>query len=357
MKFEDEVKKYVGRCLKAAKPGVEPHVFEALWDGDTQGWFLALVVDGEDVNVLSYGGDFRMFAGDVPPWPEARVASEVGRRLEQLGWTVWFPRPETPDDDAPTYAQRSQASTCTQCGNLFLPNDSPYVPNDICWPCKQERARKRAIDKRKQQLLESPSPPASEIPIIICLIAGVGASEQRMSAMADNPFPELVRVLKLASQAEVDLDTNPEFDESTLRVALGHTRRIVHELLAEHEEPSPEWRFSADLLEFEGQKIWVSRLGDGTRLRTMMRMVSQLGGATRMRFFSKSALSVRDAHILRMLNVSGGTAHESALLQAAQDFGSEDAVRHTLRRLEDLGCVTSNGTMVTLTEKGQILAT
>jgi hypothetical protein len=92
---------------------------EALWDGDTHGWFLRITlvthsdespawgyVTSEDghfarpLGMLRYGGDIRLFNGQVPPWPEAIVARRAGARVaDALGLKLWFPSPNEPRDD------------------------------------------------------------------------------------------------------------------------------------------------------------------------------------------------------------------------------------------------------------------
>jgi hypothetical protein len=63
----------------------EPTCIQALWDGDSRGWFINLgVVMREGVAfkehhlaVISLGNDARLFNGQVPPWPESIEAQEL----------------------------------------------------------------------------------------------------------------------------------------------------------------------------------------------------------------------------------------------------------------------------------------
>ncbi|MFG1868753.1 hypothetical protein [Micromonospora arborensis] len=85
---------------------------EAVWNGDTQGWFVDLVVivqrvgqhhdeyDEVSLTGLSFGTDVRLFTGEVPPWPEAVRATEQGRAIAQhLGVPFHFTSPTAPDVD------------------------------------------------------------------------------------------------------------------------------------------------------------------------------------------------------------------------------------------------------------------
>ncbi|MBB2948286.1 hypothetical protein FB565_008069 [Actinoplanes lutulentus] len=89
---------------------------EACWDGDTQGWFVVLVAivrrpgprhpdfDEADLCVLRFGGDIRLFNGQVPPWPEAVRATEQGQAVAQrMGVPFHFASPDEPDDEAPRW--------------------------------------------------------------------------------------------------------------------------------------------------------------------------------------------------------------------------------------------------------------
>jgi hypothetical protein len=86
---------------------------EAVWDGDTRGWFVELLAiverpgrrhprfDEVSLAVLRHGGDIRLFNGGVPPLPEAIDAAEHGEALARvLGVPFQFASPTTRDDQA-----------------------------------------------------------------------------------------------------------------------------------------------------------------------------------------------------------------------------------------------------------------
>lgn len=92
-----------------ALPG-PPSAVEALWDGDTEGWFVVLVgvmLDSKTEHHLAtvqHGTDIRALNGEVPPWPEAEEAIRVGRALAgRLGVPFYFASPNEPDDTAPRW--------------------------------------------------------------------------------------------------------------------------------------------------------------------------------------------------------------------------------------------------------------
>jgi hypothetical protein len=89
---------------------------EALWDGDTQGWCVDLVAivprpgrhherfDEVLLTVMRHSGDIRLFNGQVPPWTEARQATEQGRTVARhVGVPFHFTSPATPDVDLPRW--------------------------------------------------------------------------------------------------------------------------------------------------------------------------------------------------------------------------------------------------------------
>ncbi|MBK3562162.1 hypothetical protein [Streptomyces sp. MBT62] len=83
---------------------------EALWDGDSEGWYVYLMAHTEvplaehRLATVRKGGDLRLFNRAVPPWPEAREAETVGRALaERFGVPFHFPSPDEPDLDAPRW--------------------------------------------------------------------------------------------------------------------------------------------------------------------------------------------------------------------------------------------------------------
>jgi hypothetical protein len=91
-----------------------PVAFEAIWDGDTQGWFVVLLAIVEQpgaehnrytaTNMSFYrrrAGDMRLFNGQAPPWPESAEATADGVALAaHFGVPFHFASPDEPDDRA-----------------------------------------------------------------------------------------------------------------------------------------------------------------------------------------------------------------------------------------------------------------
>jgi hypothetical protein len=97
-------------ATRAARLPGRPVAVEAMWDGDSFGWMvdLVLVTDDPDTEhhlaTIRHGGDMRPLNGTVPPWPEAQEAQRAGGALaERLGVPFHFASPDEPDDEAPRW--------------------------------------------------------------------------------------------------------------------------------------------------------------------------------------------------------------------------------------------------------------
>ncbi|WP_254507765.1 hypothetical protein [Anatilimnocola floriformis] len=120
--------------------GLQPIAFEALWDGDTTGWFVrfsAITADLQThcLTAIRHGGDLRLFNGQVPPWPEAATATELGQEVAALFRAeFYFPSPVHPEDACPRWIERDKGQPCQRCTTLLLQPDScPW--RGVCHHC------------------------------------------------------------------------------------------------------------------------------------------------------------------------------------------------------------------------------
>jgi hypothetical protein len=128
------------------KLGWRPQFIEALWDGDTQGWFLNIAVsakrdDGTFDKAFLWclrggGGDFRLFAGTVPPYPEVAIGRHLLDEIsKEYGIESYFPSEGT-DDSYVYFWERDDTMRCRTCGkHIHIYAHSPT--RDQCWPCEQ----------------------------------------------------------------------------------------------------------------------------------------------------------------------------------------------------------------------------
>jgi hypothetical protein len=133
---------------RVGKLDFKPHVFEALWDGDTQGWFLMLFArrktwTGYNRSCLwslrGAGGDFRLFTGLVPPYPEAYILNYVGTELAKVyDVPFYFPSPQDADDDCPGWWEKDETKRCISCGKYL----SIERKNVVCYHCDLKKDKK-----------------------------------------------------------------------------------------------------------------------------------------------------------------------------------------------------------------------
>jgi hypothetical protein len=144
------------RGLLRAMAG-RPLAFEALWDGDSDGWslsvFAVLPGAGEAYQAVHLwtsnepGGDFRVFRGLVPPWPEAEKAARLGAELSaEFGVPFHFPSPRHPEEDCPRWWEMGSSYPCKRCGIALLQRD-PCPWRGWCYFCHlaDEREKREAL--------------------------------------------------------------------------------------------------------------------------------------------------------------------------------------------------------------------
>ena len=131
-----------------------PDAIEAFWDGDTTGWFVVLTAVFADQTTSESafretvlrswregGGDIRVFTGQVPHWPEAHYARELGREVAtQLSVPFYFASPEHPEDECPRWWERDAGYPCAVCGIALLQRE-PCPWRGTCYRCHLELGR------------------------------------------------------------------------------------------------------------------------------------------------------------------------------------------------------------------------
>lgn len=126
----------------------KPVAIQALWDGDSSGWFIRLSAITEDglrhtLGAVSGLGDIGLFKGLVPPWPESVEAQKVGGKLaDKFGAAFYFPSPDHPEDECPDWRDRENGYPCCRCGILLLQlPDCPW--HGICYFCHLAEVREQ----------------------------------------------------------------------------------------------------------------------------------------------------------------------------------------------------------------------
>jgi hypothetical protein len=164
--LDEEVCQQVKTCkLRIADLPGKHVAIQALWDGDTEGWFINIELvtakggifpwpkrsfTSHPLTTLRYGGDFRVFSGAALPWLEAAVAERVGTRLaETHRIPFYFPSPQEPDNDCPPWWLRDSFNRCQTCGKS-LHRVLQYGPpssriRDQCASCEGEAKHRREL--------------------------------------------------------------------------------------------------------------------------------------------------------------------------------------------------------------------
>lgn len=132
----------------------KPAAIEAYWDGDTAGWSVRMeaIIEGggpEHPRFRSIylgqwcdGGDFRLFVGEVPPWPEAVRAVEIGEALARaLEVPFHFASRDQPRDECVRWWNLGGGRPCDDCG-IELQQEDGVPWSGVCYPCHLARERR-----------------------------------------------------------------------------------------------------------------------------------------------------------------------------------------------------------------------
>lgn len=131
----------------------KPVVLQALWDGDTHGWWLSLSLYAENPSVsgnlvLHHLGHVESYDGKSK---EAFAKELAAKAIKKYGLEFYFPSPDDADDDCPDWMERDKAIACAGCGKLILAERDTVLPKEICYHCYLERERNRSLIEDKLQ--------------------------------------------------------------------------------------------------------------------------------------------------------------------------------------------------------------
>jgi hypothetical protein len=117
------------------KRSAQPAAIEALWDGDTSGWFLRLsAVVQLDAEVDRRFGLIHL--GDFQAQDNIALARYLGEAVaERYGVPFFFPSPDKEEDDCPHWWQQDQAVHCSSCKVLIM---STFRDSGLCYRCYRQ---------------------------------------------------------------------------------------------------------------------------------------------------------------------------------------------------------------------------
>jgi hypothetical protein len=350
------------------KAGGKPVVLQALWDGDTSGWYLYLSLYTENPSIsrdlvwnsmgtISHGSDLRLFVGGG--WTEADLAKELGAKaVEKYGLEFYFPSPDNPDDSCPDWKERETAISCTDCGKLMIPDPNSVLPKEICYNCYLER-------ESKQEIIDD-KPQEYGVNQYRCK----GRSYQNMSYrgyMKQFPmFPYISDKLKQQISEEGVVVLSLKKDE-LLNISQ-QLEAHLDVLVKDYKQAPPVNPYSKQSamvrqLSYKGKSYQLDRHADRKheQLTDLISDYNSIQEAIRegasFKFFIKTkGYTYRDDSILHFMNNENkGRASIDSICQNYEKILSREQVLASLQKLERYGCLKINGEDVSVTSTGKYL--
>jgi hypothetical protein len=339
----------------------QPTVLEALWDGDTQGWFLILNLyfktgkffwkreTIKHLGIVSFGGDMRLFNGQVPLWPEAELTKEWGQKVaEKYGLTFYFPSDKEPDDNCPSWTQRHLAIQCADCGKSIIPTTSIYLPKDICYSCHLTRERNERI-KRNEFYKDG--------------IYGTYQAKDSLTSENDSFISqylnELVNLTDLKDEINVVIFSNVQLMELK-----GKLYSDIKSTIANYQKSNlngERRKFgSFELIKFEGNEYeFEHQFNENHRALSYLIHSYQTFEKAELEGWTYSlhiikGLTNRDDLFLRFINfVAKGSTSIKEINQRYVAVLTELEILDTLKKLERLGCIEISNENLKITSSGK----
>lgn len=349
------------------KVGGKPMVLEALWDGDTNGWYLLLYL----YTVTSYWflkRNKRHFLGEVSR-PEgdgyyhdgkitvALLAEEFGKRaIEKYNLIFYFPSKDKEDDDCPTWAERHLGISCEDCNKLILPQESLYLPKEICYPCYLKRKTKDSF--------RNAEPADDGYNFFLskndeCINVGYCTKFEDFTIA---PFIQE----KVNRQLTKDTISIITLNKQDILILKNELEVRLERMLLEYEKPDIDKRNEKFIgtynIKYKEQEY---ELMDGFNdlHREIANYISSIKTAERAiaenyvyKYFFKNGITYRDDAVLRFVNyVCKG---KSTIFDIHQHYTQQLTVTDlsaTLEKLERIGCVIIRGEQVSITKLGACL--
>lgn len=349
------------------KAGGKPTVLEALWDGDTQGWYLLLslyTVSG----IFPFKRTKYHFLGTVGVpegmpvstkgrWTEAELADQFGNKAAQkYNLTFYFPSKKDADDDCPRWTERHLAIECADCGKLIIPTDSPHLPKDICYNCHLTRESNEELinatpcDEGVNMYLSKEN---EYMKIGYCTHFDSFTIAPFISKKVEARINEnAISIVKLGRQDIIELKNKLE--------------NVLNQKLDKYELPVIEEEkkrfFAIQTLEYKGKeyKLFQNFNSEHIKISELIHSVNTaeeaLAGNYTYKFFFKNGFTHRDDSVLRFVNyVSTGTANTKDINARYANILTENDVTETLKKLERIGCVTIENNQVSITQLGKCI--
>lgn len=354
--LEEEIKKTRGR----------PTVLEVLWDGDTNGWYLfaSLYVEKRmafwkkeervSLGVVTLKSDEMLFPTEAPLWPEAVLIKEWGRKAsEKFGLTFYFPSENEPDDDCPSWHQRHLAIKCEDCHKLIIPTESPYLPNEICYPCHLLRERNEELkadalyDEGVTMFLSNGENDEHEG--YCTLFKDFAIAPYIQSHVDAKMIDRVINVICIYPEEISGILSEIEGDLNVL--IANYLKPIVDERLEKfHQLHSIEYNgVEYQLDSFKAEHLKLSKL-----FYCWESASKALSQSKHFMIYFKNGFSKREDAILRFVNyVCKGTADTSDVVKRFNGVITEAEVLKSIEKLEKNACLTTAENKLKVTRTGK----
>ncbi|TWF40325.1 hypothetical protein FHW36_1047 [Chitinophaga polysaccharea] len=349
------------------KAGGKPVVLEALWSGDTNGWYLSCYL-----YTVTYPFFFRRehhyFLGQVAV-PEGTeyftnskltiegVAEALGNQAAQkYGLTFYFPAKDGPDDECPAWTERHLGILCQDCGKLILPRKSPYIPQEICYPCHLKREWDESLRKAE---------PADD-GYNLCLLKGDECLKMgyctKFEAFTIAPF---IRD-KVQQRITKEIVSIVALDIADILVLKGQLETVLDKLLLAYEKPYIEERMKKFIgtykVQYQGREYELMDRRNQVHadiasyiynIETAEKAITE--GYT-YQFFFKQGITSRDDSVLRFVHyVCKGETIIFNIQQRYVHSLTAEEVSATIGKLVQIGCLTVSGERVSITTLGNCI--
>ncbi|HRI69214.1 MAG TPA: hypothetical protein PK156_33520 [Polyangium sp.] len=342
---------------------LSPVAFQALWDGDTEGWFLRLEMvhrrgDGYAavcVAALRFGGDIRVFSGQVPPWPESVVGTKLGEALaRRFHVPFYFPSPKDPDDDCPNWWEQDRAIRCADCDKQIVPSDSPHLPKDVCYHCHSERERKKNI---RMDVPDSPNG--------VRILVGKDDSYKGVSYSSEAKGVEIVQMVfeEPGRQAAAHEHGQIVFEGDELELLAAKIETRLEVLLASFnpdkhlQEIFPN---ATRAIEYRGRTLELNMYDD--QATSIMLLIEHLKSVQRAQdehlrlwFVFRRGMTKRGDHLLRIAARGQSSTSIAQLVDTCRGVLDETEIRVPIEQPEKLGHVRCSGDEVRITAMGRAI--
>lgn len=339
--------------------GGRPTVLEALWDGDTDGWFLLLSLyfeikeasaikeESKHVGIVSYTGDSTLFSGEVPLWPEAALAREWGMQAaDKYGLTFYFPSHKEPDNHCPAWDKRHLGIRCADCDKLIIPANSPHLPKEVCYHCLLRRESNEKIQK------------AAPIDDSMTMYLSIGDQYEYIrhctpyinQYLPAQPPASGLTLVTLGQETIVQL--KQQLEEALAPKLAAYTKPVVEE----QRKPF----YDLYTIDYKGQQYeLMGRFNDDhSKIAYLIDCAESAEKAIAengtYNILFRKGFTYRDDAIFRFLKfVSEGATTIAAINERYANILTAEEVWATLQKLQQFHCLAINGIAVRITEMGE----